>query len=104
MKPFTEDRYSGEIVQTRDDITLRERVRELLRDGRLPNRRPESMWAGRGRGESCRLCGAVVEQDEVVYEVEFTSESDRGAEGSHFHMRCFWALDRELRELESAGR
>jgi hypothetical protein len=87
-----------------DDATLRETARELLRAGKLPNRRPNRIWGGPGIGASqCMLCGGAIAPHEVVLEVEFAREDAARAPNPHFHVRCFSALEAELRKLEAAS-
>jgi hypothetical protein len=91
-----------------DDINLREKARELLRAGKLPSRRPDRIWGAQGfGGVKCMLCGADVGPGEAVLEVKFIgggSDPDPGAANPHFHVRCFSALELELRNLEAGGR
>jgi len=86
-----------------DEVILIEKARELIRTGKLSNRRPDSVWGGRGtEGIRCMLCGATVGQDEVVLEVKFAGEDDAGETNPHFHVRCFSALQLELGNPEAA--
>jgi hypothetical protein len=57
--------------------------------GRLPNRRPDAMWAGRGAGAECDICGVRVETDEPEYELEYIRDApDAGVDRHHAHVRC----------------
>jgi hypothetical protein len=86
-----------------DHAFLREKARELIRT-RLSSRRPDRVWGGRGvDGIRCMLCGATVTHDEMVLEVKFTGEDDAGPVNPHFHVRCFSALELELRTPEAGA-
>ncbi len=69
---------------------LRERARELIHAGRLPDVVPTRMWGGRGSGQTCALCGDVVPQTEVEYELE-----PEPGTVLHFHFMCHaaWQLE-----------
>jgi hypothetical protein len=89
-------------MEMSDDSILREKAREVA--GNLPNRRPYRMWGGSGDGAQCTVCGAPVKHDEVQLELEFTGDDGAGASNYHCHIRCFSALELELRNLELAER
>jgi hypothetical protein len=86
-----------------DNGALRQKVRELIQAGTLPDRPPDRMWGGPGGGGDCTICGAQVKRDEVEFEIEFA----RNGEGTdlsryHVHLRCFTAWDAEGHTLERA--
>lgn len=82
-----------------DDDALREKAAELIRAGRLPARGPDRVWGGAGiAGVHCALCGAAVERDEVVLEVEV--RGDDAASYPQLHVRCFSVFEQALRKLE----
>ena len=74
-----------------DDKLMREKVRQAIRAGRVPGRRPERMWAGPGVGARCPICDAPVWRDELEMEVEFAGDSS--ADSYHLHLRCFLAWE-----------
>lgn len=77
-----------------DDGRILEKAREAIEAGRLPNRRPERTWAGRGVEAGCAICGALVRSDEVEYEIEFAQNGDGAAvDKYHVHIRCFAAWE-----------
>jgi hypothetical protein len=85
-----------------DDPSLREQARALLESGRLAGRRPNRVWGGPAHGANpCMVCGAPARPGEVVLEVEFARD---GAANPHFHVRCFAALESEIRSLEASAR
>lgn len=61
--------------------------------GRLPNRRPDAMWAGRSAGALCAICGVLVENDEPEYELEYIRNApDPGVDRHHVHIRCLMSF------------
>lgn len=80
-----------------DDDLLRRRAREALQAGKLPHAQPARIWGGNGFGASCAICDALIEKDEVGYQLEFAGADDRAqAQELHAHARCFaaWELER----------
>jgi hypothetical protein len=61
--------------------------------GKLPNRRPDALWAGRSAGCECAICGTPLEPDELEYELEYGRRgADPGVDTHHVHIRCFTAF------------
>ena len=90
-----------------DDSTLREKARELLRSGRLPDRQPDRMWGGTAAHADCAICGASLRRDEVAFEIEFANNGDGSdADRYHLHTRCFaaWDLERQSRSVQNDTR
>jgi hypothetical protein len=86
------------------EATLREKVREAIRAGTLPRRRPDRTWGGPGVGARCRICSTLVRQDEVELELEFhRSGSPTVSEKYHVHVRCFAAWELECQNLKVPG-
>jgi hypothetical protein len=82
-----------------DDV-LREKARELIRAGQLPARTPERVWGGAGlAGVECALCGAALEREDVVLELEV--RDGEGARYPQLHVRCFSLFEQALREPEA---
>jgi hypothetical protein len=80
-----------------EDCALRSKARELIRTGKLPNRRPESAWGGPGEGARCTVCGAAVQGDELEFELEFAGAGNSSVlDEYHLHVRCFRAWELEL--------
>jgi hypothetical protein len=78
---------------TRLESELRERARELIHEGRLPDRAPARVWGGPGTGVQCALCAEPIPPSEMEYEAD-------AAVGSivrtlHFHFVCHaaWQLE-----------
>ena len=78
-----------------DDGLLRNKARETIRAGRLPDRCPDRMWGGPGVGAQCAVCGEPVEEDEIEIEIEFDRDEDPGHVSHHLHVACLSALERE---------
>jgi hypothetical protein len=80
-----------------DENALREKVRSIIREGKLPSRAPDRTWGGPGVGAECAVCGLPVRRDELEFEVEFAHDGrDPGLAKYHMHVRCFaaWELER----------
>ena len=56
-----------------DGGMLRQKVREALETGRLPDRSPARTWGGPGCGATCAICGERIDSDEVEFELEFST-------------------------------
>ena len=54
-----------------DESSLREQARENIRRGRLPSRKPDRVFGGKGSGGTCAVCGRQSTQDELEFEIEF---------------------------------
>ena len=66
---------------------------------RLPDRRPDRVWGGRGEGSCCSVCGAAVQDGEFEVEMEFArADNGSGPDVHHVHVRCFnaWELEQAL--------
>lgn len=89
--------------QASDDSVLRAKARAAIEAGNLPNRRPDRMWGGPGAGARCTICGAPVKHDELELEMEFAVDAGAGPSKHHVHIRCFSALEFEMRNCQLAG-
>jgi hypothetical protein len=81
-----------------DEAVLREKARQVVRAGTLPNRRPDQAWGGSGTGADCTICATPVKHDELEFEIEFVRSGDnRHSDTYHLHVRCFdaWQLERD---------
>ncbi len=87
-----------------EDTLLRDKARKLIQGGNLPNGLPNRMWGGPGVGTPCMICGANVDQKDVALEVEFTCDDGVSASNHQFHVRCYSALELELRDRELTKR
>ena len=91
---------------TRLESELRERARELIHEGRLPDRAPARVWGGPGSGVTCALCAEVIPPNEMEYEADATvGNAERTL---HFHFVCHaaWQLEclRADFEARASGR
>lgn len=78
---------------TRLESELRERARELIRDGRLPDRAPARVWGGPGTGVECALCAQAIPPNEMEYEAD--AAVGNAVRTLHFHFVCHaaWQLE-----------
>jgi hypothetical protein len=81
-----------------DIEALRALVRRKLADGSLPMNSIPRIWGGAGNGETCGLCGTIVNKDEFV--MEGISVAD-GGKGIQLHVRCFSVWESERRRANS---
>jgi len=72
-------------------IGLRLRVRERIKDGRLPAKVPAQVYASRGHDHMCVVCDQLITSDKVEYEVR----DDRDGKRLCFHLGCHaeWHLE-----------
>ena len=85
-----------------DNPVLREKAREVIQAGTLPNRFPERTWGGPGVGADCTICNVPVTRDELEFEIEFANNGEGNGNGEtpqshHVHIRCFAIWDQERR-------
>jgi len=86
-----------------DESTLRQKAREAILAGKLPYRRPERMWAGRGVGSRCTICDKLVERDEIEYELDFTLDHDDSSQPTpRVHRHCLTAWEFWCRYFDAA--
>jgi hypothetical protein len=73
------------------DTALRQRVHQLIENGRLPVMPPAQINAGHGSGCLCAACDQQITSTQVEYEVEDESTHRR----LRFHMGCHvvWQLE-----------
>jgi hypothetical protein len=82
---------------SQEEAVIRERARQAVRAGTLPNRRPDHTWGGYGAGAVCTICATPVKHDELEFEIEFARSDDPpGVDSYHLHVHCFeaWQLER----------
>ena len=80
------------------EAKLREKARQAMQAGMLPDRRPDRAWGGSGVGAACAICADTVKNDELEFEIEFARiGTDRKADTYHLHVRCFeaWQSERD---------
>jgi len=80
-----------------DEQALREKAREVLKSGKLPNRRPDRTWGGHGVNAPCSVCGLPVTPQQIEFEIQFARDGDNpGLDKFHVHIRCFaaWEFER----------
>jgi hypothetical protein len=82
---------------------LRRRAREKLDRRELPSTEPQRIWIDSGTGEACSLCGELIGEPDLEYELEYRPGLTAGSALLRFHSRCHaaWQTER-LRADESA--
>lgn len=80
---------------------LRNRARELIRKGELPDRAPARVWAGEGSERPCALCCEIIPASEVEYEVDTGGGTHRTL---HFHFACHAAWQFECLRADFSAR
>lgn len=79
-----------------DESALRDKAREAIRAGALPDHRPERMWGGPGARVACAVCGELVRDDQLGFELEFAREERKNSVGvCAVHVRCLaaWGVE-----------
>jgi hypothetical protein len=79
-----------------DAITLRARIRHMVKTGEIPCEEPVGSWAGNGDGRRCSACGERVAPDEVEFEVDLPSGAT-----IRLHRRCHAIWMEECDAVES---
>src|SRR5688572_8212657 len=54
-----------------DELILRQKARDAVRNGKLPARRPDRTWGGPGVGAPCTICDKPVTRAEMEFEIQF---------------------------------
>jgi hypothetical protein len=77
---------------------LRQRARERIRSGKLPNHTPISTWGGPSNGARCPVCDSDLRRGE--WELAFEVESPGGTDGKTYqmHVSCYIAWESEVLE------
>ena len=79
-----------------DENALREKARQAIQGGMLPNRSQDRMWGGPGAGANCVICNESVNREELEVEIEYARDGDDPRVNTyHFHVRCFGAWEFE---------
>jgi hypothetical protein len=79
---------------TFEENALREVVRQRVTDGRLPCKRQDYTWAGKGTELDCSVCDLPITSLQVEYELQFGQNGD-GVVVVRMHRPCFSAWERE---------
>jgi hypothetical protein len=87
-----------------DEAILREKARDIVRQGKLPARTPDRTWGGPGVGAECTICGEPVGKKEMEFEIQFARDGDNpGLDKFHVHIRCFAAWEFERQKVGQAS-
>jgi hypothetical protein len=79
-------------------LLLRERAREGIRSGKLPNRKPSSTWGGSGNGARCAVCDGNLSRDQVELEFEVKHQDGTNNATYRMHVSCYTIWEAELRD------
>lgn len=83
-----------------DELVLREKARDTIRNGKLPQRAPDRVWGGPGVGAPCSVCELPVKKDEMEFEIQFAHDgASPGLDKFHIHIRCFAAWEFERKKM-----
>jgi hypothetical protein len=87
------------------EAKLREKARQAMQAGALPDRRPDRAWGGSGVGAACAICVTPVRPDELEFEIEFARNGDDRPATYHLHVRCFeaWQSERDPRFVKAVS-
>jgi hypothetical protein len=80
---------------------LRLLIRSKLNDGRLPYNSMPRFWGGRGNGEHCAACEALITKEQLVIEGIASMHTDK--KPTQFHVKCFYVWDAERRAIAPPG-
>jgi hypothetical protein len=86
-----------------DEKLLRVKAREAMESGRIPGRRPERMWGGKGSGVCCAVCDLPVRRDEIGFDLEFLGQGNSSSNNYALHIRCLAAWEFERGSSRPAG-
>jgi hypothetical protein len=73
-----------------DEGILREAVRRRVAEGRLPCKRQDYMWAGKGSGLDCVVCDRPITSTQVEYELQFGGAPNLVVVRMHRPCLAFW--------------
>jgi hypothetical protein len=86
---------------TQHELELRKAALERIERGMLPRHIPATVWAGRGSGQPCSLCGLAIGLAEMEYELAGFNASSAAEHTVRFHLRCHALWQLELASLSS---
>lgn len=86
-----------------DESFLREKARQAIETGKLPDRSPDQVWGGPGTGARCAICGGATTHAEVELEIEFAGDGYPGPSSHYVHLRCFSIFELERQNVASGA-
>jgi len=81
-----------------DDGLLRERVRDAVQAGELPNQLPDQLLGGKSTGGRCAICGESTHGD-IELELVFADYGLPGRRSYYAHPHCASIFEGEIRRL-----
>ena len=82
-------------------LGLRQRTRERIQLGELPNRKPSSTWGGMGSGARCAVCDGYLSSSEMELEFEIKPLDGQNGGIYRMHVSCYTDWESEL--LDGSG-
>lgn len=82
---------------------LQQLARAAIREGRVPQERPERPWGSSGNGSPCPICATTITTQELAYELEFPRKGGNEPRCCYVHARCFRAWDAVRIDAQSAS-
>ncbi len=83
-----------------EEVMLRDKAREQIRNGKIPLRRPDRTWGGPGVGGVCAICDERVTRKESEVAISFYRSPNAAPWLDKYllHTHCFavWEHEREL--------
>lgn len=84
------------------DRHLRDRVRQVLQAGQLPNRGPDNIQGGLGSGAPCTICETAIGPADIELVIQFARSDVRAR---HLvHLRCYSIYEDERQNLCSLAK
>jgi hypothetical protein len=80
---------------------LRLLIRSKLNDDSLPYNSMPRFWGGRGNGQLCAVCEALITKQQLVIEGVASMHTDK--KPTQFHVKCFYVWDAERRAVAPPG-
>lgn len=86
------------IVNSDEQPGLRQRARERIQSGELPDHTPTSTWGGSSTGARCPVCDRDLGRDEWELAFEVKPQGGAGGKTYQMHVPCYIAWESEVLE------
>jgi hypothetical protein len=85
-----------------DEPVLREKARAAIRSGKMPSRKQDRTYGGRGSRVACAICGELITPDQSEIVVEFRRHGVQSGHDDYcLHVRCLAAWEFERTKLSA---
>jgi len=81
-----------------DEPVLREKAREAIRCGKMPSRKADRTYGGRGSRVACSVCDELITPNQSEIVIEFR-RAESGHDDYYLHVRCLAAWEFERTKL-----